>query len=69
MVRSLAIMAAAGGVQGECVDNRPGPTPGLELIVDALPWDDCGELQGCHWRHMDPDHRRIRPALYIGALT
>ena len=43
-----------GGVTG-----HPGTTPGLEHKFDMLPLIERDELQGCHWRKIDPAHQLI----------
>ena len=37
------------------------PAPGLDYVVDALPWSERGELQGRFWRQTDPDWWCIPP--------
>ena len=38
------------------VPGCPGPTPGLECRVDALPWDERVKLRGHRQRKTDPNH-------------
>ena len=54
---------------GGSVPGCPGPTPGLERRVSALPRDKHGELQGHHQKKTDPDHWRIPPTLHLVTLT
>ena len=47
----------------------PGPIPGLEHIVYALPRAKRVDLQGCRQRQTYPAHWDIHPSLQPGALT
>ena len=69
MVCQLMSMTALDGAHGGGMHGRPGPTPGLECIFDALPRGKRGDLRGHHQREIDHDHRLIPPALHLGSLT
>ena len=49
--------------------GHPRTTPGLDIWVDTLTQAKRGEMLGRKRRKMDPNYRRIPPALHPGALT
>ena len=54
-----------GGWQhaGGSGNGRPVPIPGLEYRVDALTWEEHGEIRGCYLK-MDPAHWCITNSLH-----